>query len=122
MVGMVPRMIGTLLGAGELTAGEIAAARIAAGITTDDLKAGYAIRKLLEEGGQHQEVEPEHEDIVIPVMSTAITAIGWKKGNIITVHFKRGGHLLYTYDGTYELFQAFVLSPSKGKFFNEHFK
>jgi KTSC domain len=110
-------MIGTLLGAGALTERQIAAARIAAGLTPDDLKAGYAIRALLE-GNE----EPEQEDIVLPVSSSAIYAIGWQRGNIITVHFKRGGHLLYTYDGTYELFQAFAAAPSKGKFFNEHFR
>jgi hypothetical protein len=114
MVGMVPPFMGTLLGAGVLEGTEVAAARIARGLTTSDLKAGYAIRQL---EGEEQKV-PEH--VTIPVNSTAIRTIGWRSDGVIIVDFVRGGE--YTYDGSFPLFMAFAASPSKGKFFNEHFR
>lgn len=113
MVGMVPPLMGVLLGAGELGAEEVAAARIAAGLTTDDLKAGYAIRTL--EG----EEQKRPERITIPVNSTAIRAIGYRSDDVIIVDFHRGGE--YTYSGSFPLFLAFAASSSKGRFFNEHF-
>jgi len=64
--------------------------------------------------------DEEHEDITIPVSSTAIRTIGWRSDNVITVEFIRGGS--YSYEGDRELFDAFVAAPSKGEFFNSHFQ
>lgn len=114
MVGMVPPLTGTLLGVGVLEGAEVAAARIARGLTSSDLKAAYAIRQL---EGEEQEI-PDH--VTIPVNSSAIRAIGWRSDGVIIVDFIRGGE--YTYDGSFPLFMAFAASSSKGKFFNEHFR
>lgn len=104
-----PLAMARLLGAGALSATEITLARINAGVATMGLKAAM--------GGPDSD---EPEDITIPVASTAIRSIGWRRDGIIIVEFNQRG--TYTYDGTYELFQAFVAAPSKGGFFNRHFK
>jgi KTSC domain len=101
-----PLAIARLLGAGALSATDVSAARIAKGI---------GLLRLLDTGEAD-----EHEDMIVPVASTAISAIGWRKDGIISVTFHRGG--TYTYDGDYELFQAFLAAPSKGQFFNSYFK
>jgi hypothetical protein len=99
-----PLAIARLLGAGMLGIKEASLARVAAGL------------------GEIVEGVPDDapENITIPVSSSAISSIGWRKDGIIVVTFNRGG--TYTYDGSYELFQAFVLAPSKGQFFNSNFK
>lgn len=103
---MVAVLIGRLLGAGLLDAVEANFARTAAGIA-------------LREG--EEELDPtEPMDAYYPVHSTAIRAIGWHKPDTITVEFMQRG--TYTYDGSYELFLLFINSPSKGRFFNEHFR
>ena len=103
--------IARLLGAGILSSTEAATSRIALGLATSELlKEEFA---MAEELGHPQEV-------TIPVSSTAIRSIGWHRGNVITVTFNRGG--TYSYDGSYELFQAFAAAPSKGAFFNANFK
>jgi hypothetical protein len=66
------------------------------------------------------EEDGEGEPIYIPVDSTAIRSIAWSPGNVITVEFNRGG--TYYYDGDRDLFDAFAAAPSKGGFFNAHFK
>src|SRR5262245_42485889 len=111
----VGRLIGTLLGSGALTTAEVGEARIAAGIVAETEEAEGALRliDLPEEGLQPQ---------TVPVDSSAIRSIGWNPIGIIIVEFHRGGSVTYTYDGSFELFTAFVLSSSKGKFFNDHFK
>lgn len=53
------------------------------------------------------------------VSSSAIARIGYKDG-AISITFNRGG--TYVYAGDYELYRAFVVAPSKGRFFNAHFK
>jgi hypothetical protein len=105
---MVAVLIGRLLGAGLLDAIEANLARTAAGM---------AIRELAE--GEAEGEEPLKE-ITVPVHSTAIRSIGWRSDNTITVEFMERG--TYTYDGSFELFTVFVNAPSKGRFFNEHFK
>ena len=60
-----------------------------------------------------------HPPVTIPVASSAIRSIGWDSG-IITVEFNQRG--TYSYSGDYELFEAFISAPSKGGFFNDHFK
>jgi len=103
-----PLAIARLLGAGLLSATEVSASRalLAAGGDAEMLFKG--------------EAEDAPEDITIPVSSSAIRTIGWRKDGIIIVEFVRGG--VYTYDGTYELFKAFITAPSKGGFFNANFK
>jgi len=58
---------------------------------------------------------------MVPVTSSAITAIGYRDGTIIVV-FKRGGSITYEYSGSEELFEEFVSAPSKGQFFNQVFR
>lgn len=66
------------------------------------------------------EAKPEDVEINIPVASTAIRSIGYKVGGIITVEFVRGG--TYDYMGDESQFIAFLMAPSKGQWFNEHFR
>jgi len=112
---VIGRFIGTLLGEGILTSREIGAARISAGIVAETEEAEGAVR-LIDLPDEAQ------QPITLPVSSTAIASIGWDPIGVIIVEFHRGGAVTYTYDGTFELFTAFALSSSKGKFFNEHFK
>lgn len=108
-----------LLGTGAMTAAEVNAARVAGGATATELKMAYALRKIITEGGD-QEGSPVPEELTVPVNSTAIRAIGWRNDGTITVVFIRGG--TYTYDSNYETFIAFTAAPSKGAFFNAHFR
>lgn len=105
---MVAVLIGRLLGAGLLDAVEANLARTAAGIAL--------------QGGEETAAEGAEalKDVTIPVHSTAIRSIGWRHDGTITVEFMQRG--TYTYDGSFELFTLFISSPSKGRFFNEHFK
>jgi hypothetical protein len=66
------------------------------------------------------EVAEKLEEIEIPVSSSAISRIGYRGDDTITVTFHRGG--TYTYEGDKMLFLAFAASSSKGKFFNDHFQ
>jgi KTSC domain len=63
----------------------------------------------------------EEANEVISVDSSCISQIGYRDG-VIMVQFKRGGSINYDYPGTYELFQEFKDAPSKGAFFNAHFR
>jgi len=113
----LPLVAARLIGAGILDAAEIAAARIAAGSPTgEEAKVAYALRY----GDRGEETPELPEDITIPVSSSAIRAIGWRKEGVIVVEFNARG--TYTYDGDYQLFQAFLAAPSKGGFFNAYFK
>lgn len=95
-------LIGRFLGAGLLGVEEATAARLALGL---DAKTA--------EG----EAKPP---VVINVHSSAIRMIAYIEPDTIVVEFVRGGS--YTYDGDIELFMAFASSPSKGSFFNNHFR
>ena len=59
-------------------------------------------------------------EITIPVSSSAIRSITYHIAGIITVDFVKGGSYDYVADET--TFMAFVTAPSKGAFFNAHFK
>lgn len=57
----------------------------------------------------------------VPLNSSFIASASYRPG-IVTVVFRRGGSISYDYPCTEEEFIAFVLSPSKGTFFNAHFR
>ena len=66
------------------------------------------------------DVTEDLEEVTIPVSSTAIRTITWRGDGVIIVEFNQRG--TYTFEGTRELFDAFVTAPSKGTFFNQHFQ
>jgi hypothetical protein len=99
-------LVARFLGAGILDAIEANEARAALGIAAKE--AGLE--------GALDEEKPEFT----PVNSTAIRGIGYRPKDTIVVEFVRGG--TYSYDGPYELYQAFIHAPSKGQFFNNHFR
>jgi hypothetical protein len=76
---------------------------------------GAGIAKDLLEGA-----EEDLEEQTVPVSSSCIRAIGYRSDGVITVDFIRGG--TYSYEGSKELFLAFLAAPSKGQFFNSHFQ
>jgi hypothetical protein len=80
--------------------------------------AGLVIQGFINAIGESEEPADE----TVPVSSTCITEIGYRKGDVITVTFKRGGSITYDYPGDYALFQQFKDAPSKGAFFNAHFR
>lgn len=108
----VPLAIARLLGAGALSATEAATARA--------LITGRLVGAELAAATFRESSDEAPEDVTVPVASSAIRSIGWRKDGVIVVEFNQRG--TYTYDGTYDLFQAFVAAPSKGGFFNQHFK
>lgn len=78
------------------------------------------IGRLIGAGVVASDNDEELEEQTVPVSSSAIRTIGWRSDGVITVEFIRGG--IYSYEGSYELFQAFVGASSKGEFFNSHFR
>ena len=97
-------------------------ARIAAGVATEAVEDSEA--SIMATLAEHLGVPfPKDSDsLTLPVASSAISAIGYKSPDTITVVFKRGGSLSYDFMGSLDEFAAFALSPSKGAFFNAHFK
>lgn len=92
-----------------------AAAALTAEAALEGAELSGSLKRLL--GGLIKEGDTE---IMVPVSSSAIAAIGYHVGDIITVQFHRGG--TYDYPGSEATFIAFLLSPSKGQFFNNHFR
>ena len=108
-------LVGRFLGAGILDAVEANEARAALGIEAKEVNEN-TITLSFEEGIWKKTNQPEFT----PVVSEAIRSIGYRPEDTIVVEFKRGG--TYSYDGPYELYQAFLAAPSKGQFFNNHFR
>jgi hypothetical protein len=100
-----------------------ALARLAAGVLGEAALAGEESTLLTmlasRLGGLY---DKDAQEITIPVSSSAISEIGFREPGIITVVFKRGGSLSYDFPGSETEFAAFALSPSKGRFFNAHFR
>lgn len=116
---LIARGLGArLLGAGLMSAEEVAAARVGA-MSATEMKMGYALRAMISEAGE-AEGEQVPEELTIPVSSSAIRSIGWRNDGIITVEFNARG--TYTYASDYATFVAFAAAPSKGGFFNQHFR
>jgi hypothetical protein len=67
-------------------------------------------------------IQNNEYEITVPVSSSAIRSIGYKVGGIITVEFIHRNRGSYEYAGTKEVFMAFLAAPSKGAFFNAHFR
>jgi hypothetical protein len=97
-------------------------ARIAGGValTAEDDSAASLMSALAERLGVP--FNPEEGEISVPVNSSAIAEIGFRVPDTITVVFKRGGSHSYDFPGSVEEFVAFALAPSKGGFFNAHFR
>lgn len=98
------------------------AAAIAGGLFRSAVLGGSTIsRGIVAAALGEAEAEVEQTDIMVPVSSSAIRAIGYRVGDIIVVEFKRGGSITYEYPGTEEMFLAFLMAPSKGQWFNDHY-
>jgi hypothetical protein len=104
-------------------------ARIAAGLAeaavtgaeVEGIEGGAALESLAARLGINLPTEVDGS-ITVPVFgSSCISSIGYHN-DVITVVFKRGGSQSYDYPGTEVEFIAFVLSSSKGSYFNEHFR
>lgn len=94
------------------------AANTAKGIVAEGIESEGALAAFARSiGAQYS----EEIGINIPVASSAISNIGFNK-DIITVVFKRGGSISYDYPGTEEEFIDFVMSPSKGGWFNANLR
>ena len=82
---------------------------------------GFVVRAvfigLLENFGDDEDEKGKYR--MVPVASSAISAIGYRDETIVVV-FRRGG--TYEYSGSEELFEEFVAAPSKGQFFNQVFR
>jgi hypothetical protein len=97
-------------------------ARVAAGValTAENDSAASLMSALAERLGVP--FNPAEGELKLPVASSAISEIGFRPPETITVVFKRGGSISYDFPGSVGEFAAFALAPSKGVFFNAHFK
>ena len=84
---------------------------------------GPALIKLLDD--LYGPDENRTAEVMVPVDSSCIVAIGYSIPGVIHVQFKRGGKSPEPYDyfmGSEEVFMAFLTAPSKGSFFNQHIR
>src|SRR5262245_14530114 len=99
-----------------------AAAILRAAAATQGRTIGAGLAGVMGEIFEGLAVKADDIDVTVPVSSEAIAAIGYHSAGIITVEFHRGGSKHYEYPGTEEMFMAFLAAPSKGEFFNAHFR
>lgn len=60
------------------------------------------------------------DEETVAVSSSAISQIGYRSDDTISVTFRRGG--TYLYSGSRDLYEQFKNAPSKGQFFNANFQ
>ena len=57
---------------------------------------------------------------MIPISSTTLLGVDYENGEL-TVYFRNGKNYVY-HNVPEDVFQQFITSPSKGKFYNQYIK